>query len=152
MHVSASALNFRHAIKAHNLKRTRDIIEDFPQHVIELCRRHLGIINTVTPLANARHELFKLSGTTGIGVLKIHTDDPDLWRREHTANLLFREHSQLVDAVPGYLLFSFVDAESLVRRLTAETPSSPMSLFKQAVSRAGEIHRASLELDAGALG
>src|SRR5688572_11064715 len=130
---------------------TGDISKDLPEHVIELCRRHLGGINTVTPLANARHVLFRLSGRLGIGVLKIHEpeslllseyDSPNLWLRERTANVLFQAHSQLLDAVPGYLLFEFVDAQPLVRRLTADTRSSLAGLFEQAATRVSEIHRA----------
>jgi hypothetical protein len=134
------------------MTRSGDIIGDLPQQVVELCRRHLGIINTVTPLANARHVLFRLSGADGVGVLKIHGISPDLWLREHTANLLFEEHSQLLDAVPGYLLFKFVDAPTLVRRLIADTPSSPANLFVQSAARASEIHRASLALNSALLG
>ena len=137
-----------------------DVIGDLPPHVIELCRRHLGIIERITPLAAGRHGLFRLSGTTGVGVLKIHVDSPnlksnfdspDLWLREHTANVLFQEHSQLLDAVPGYLLFKFVDAQPLIQRLLADTSSSPANLLGQAASRAGEIHRASLELHSNLL-
>jgi hypothetical protein len=134
------------------VQMTGDDKADLPQHVIELCRRHLGTINTVTPLAAARHVLFRLSGTTGAGVLKIHGDSPDLWLREHTANVLFQGHSQLLDAVPGYLLFEFVEAQPLVRRLIADTSPSPVDFFEQAASRASEIHQGSLELDAGLLG
>jgi Phosphotransferase enzyme family len=131
---------------------TADVIGDLPQHVIELCRRHLGIINTVTPLATARHVLFRLSGTIGVGVLKIHVDSSDLWLREHTANLLFQGHSQLLDAVPSYLLFKFVDAQPLARRLIADTSASPADFLGQAAARASEIHRASLELNSDLLG
>jgi hypothetical protein len=134
------------------MTRTGDDIGDLPQHVIELCRRHLGIINTVTPLATARHVLFRLSGTIAVGVLKIHVDSPDLWLGEHTANVLFQGHSQLLDAVPGYLLFKFVDAQPFVRRLIADTLSSPAGLFEQAATRVSEIHRASLELDSDLIG
>jgi Ser/Thr protein kinase RdoA (MazF antagonist) len=140
---------------------TGDISRDLPDHVLELCRRHLGVINTITPLPEARHFLFRLSGTHGAGVLKVHApeslvlseyDSPDLWRREHTANVLFKAHSQLLDAVPGYLLFKFVDAQPLVRRLIAGTPSSPARLFAQAATLAGEIHRTSVQLDSDVLG
>jgi len=134
------------------MTRSGDVIGDFPQDVIELCRRHLGIINTVTPLASARHDLFQLSGAIGVGVLKVHVHTSDLWQREHTANLLFHEHSHLLDATPGYLLFKFVDAQPLVRRLITDTPSSLVSLFEQAAVRASEIHRVSRELDANLLG
>ena len=134
------------------MTRTTDITGDLPQHVIELCRRHLGVINTITTLATARHVLFQVYGTNGVGVLKIHVDTADLWVREHTANVLFQGHSQLLDAVPGYLLFKFVDAQPLVRRLIADTPSSPAGLFEQAATRASEIHRASLELNSDLLG
>jgi hypothetical protein len=143
------------------MTRPEDVIGDFPPDVFELCRRHLGIINTITPLATARHDLFQLSGTIGVGVLKVHVDSlnlksnfdsPDLWQREHTANLLFQEYSQLLDATPGYLLFEFVDAQPLARRLMAETSSSPASFFEQAAVRASEIHRASRELDPSLLG
>src|SRR5688572_558007 len=101
-------------------------IEDLPRHVIELYRRYLGV-NAVTSLSTARHILLRLSGDAGVGVLKIHidVDSPDLWVREHTANVLFQGHSHLLDAVPGYLLFKFVDAQPLVRRLIADPQSSP---------------------------
>jgi hypothetical protein len=134
------------------MERTADVNGDLPQHVIEVCGRHLGIINAVTPLANARHVLFRLAGTNGVGVLKIHGISPDFWLREHTANLLFHGHSQLLDALPGYLLFKFVDAQPLVRRLVADTPSSPADLFGQAATRASEIHQASRELNSSLLG
>lgn len=71
------------------MTRSGDAIGDLPQLVVEMCRRHLGIINTVTPLANARHVLLRLSGNNGVGVLKIHSISSDLWLRENTANLLF---------------------------------------------------------------
>ena len=126
---------------------TEDDISDLPQHVIELCRRHLGMIETVIPLATARHTLYRLSGPVGVGVLKIHADSPDLWLREHTANGLFHRHSLLLDAAPGYLLLRFVDAQPLVRRLTTDISSSPARLFEQAAIRLSQIHEASLEFD-----
>src|SRR5688572_15436048 len=126
-------------------------IRDLPLNVIELCRRHLGIINTISPLTSARHALYQLSGTIGVGVLKIHDDASDLWLREHTANVLFKRHSQLLEAVPGYLLFKFVDAEPLVRRLVADNSPSPADHFGQAATRANEIHRAALEIDSDLL-
>ena len=140
------------AITTHGMTSTPEVIGDFPPHVIEMCRRHLGAINTIAPLAAARHILFQLSGSIGVGVLKVHAESPDLWLREHTANVLFRGHSQLLDVVPGYLLFKFVDAVPLVRTLIDDALSSPASLFKQAATRASEIHRASFELHSDLLG
>jgi hypothetical protein len=46
--------------------KTADVIGELPQDVIELCRRHLGIINTATLLATARHLLVRLSGSAGV--------------------------------------------------------------------------------------
>jgi hypothetical protein len=134
------------------MTKTPAIIRNLPRNVIELCRRHLGIINTVSPLTSARHTLYQLSGTIGVGVLKIHRVTPDFWLREHTANVLFQRHSQLLGAVPGYLLFKFVDAKPLIQRLVADDSPSPADLFGQAATRANEIHGASIEFNPDLLG